>query len=289
MIFHLPDSMRNGGSYSSGFVAACQQGLTIGGKAIVGCKNGFLSCLRSISNSVENLMRPLFRPSSKYNIRPTFTPPSDTGQSLAGDKWSIKRIPAIRIAQVCQTVISSMENRENVNDMFRISLPTARAEQLNIELEQNPSFVSLIERGDIQPYEVSVLVKLWCEQLMADRQFTLTEAQSLIENKADAQFLKQSLVNKLAPVDDHTGETWDKLMSVFSLFNAYRDVCRVDQANEKGSVLKYNEDAMLICVSPRFFDITDGGKATLADGNNNVTLSKTAFLSLLEACNKNQD
>ncbi|MGP3590910.1 hypothetical protein [Vagococcus sp. WN89Y] len=285
MIFHLPDSMRNGGSHNIGFAAAYHQGLVIGGKAIVGFKNGFLSCLRSISNSVENLMRPLFRPSTKYNISNHVASSHEAELSLPGGAWSIKKIPAIRIAQVCQTVISAMEKRENVNDMFRISLPAGRAEQLNSELQQDPAFASQIERGDIQPYEVSVLVKLWCDQIMADRQFTLTEAQSLIENKSDKEYLKQSLVNKLAPLDAQTGETWDKLKSIFSLFNAYRDVCRIDGANEKGSVLKYNEDALLICVSPRFFDITDGGKATLADGNNNVTLSKTAFLPLLDAFN----
>lgn len=285
MIFHLPDSMGNVGMYNTGFAAVCQQGLAAGGKVIAGCKNGFLSCLRSISNSVENLMRPLFRSAAKYNVEATAATLSDLQPAPPEDTWSIGKIPAVRIDHVCQAVISAMANRENLNDMFRGSLANGKAELLNTELQNNPAFASRIDRGEIPPYDVSVIVKLWCDQIMADRQFTLAEAQRLLEIKYDKELLKQALANKLAPTSDDTDATWQKLMSIFSLFNAYRDACRIDGANDKGSTLKYNEDALAICVCPRFFDITDGGKARLADGNNNVTLSKTAFLSLLDAFN----
>lgn len=289
MNFYLPDSMSSGSSYNIGFAAACQQGLIIGYKAAANCKNGFLSCLRTITNSVGNLFRPLFSSSAKYYFTDHVASVSDSQLSFSREQWSIKKIPAKRIAQVCQTVISAMQKRENVNGMFRISLPTGAAELLNAELQLNPAFPSRIERGDYQPYEVSVLAKLWCGQLMADRMFTLAEAKLIIENKSDADFVKQALVNKLPPPDKDTDEIQDKLMAVFSLFNAYRDVCRVDGANAKESGLKYNEEALLICVCPHFFDITDGGKATLEESNNNVTLSKTAFLLLLEAFNNSHD
>lgn len=289
MIFHLPESIRNGGTYNVGFSAACQQSLEIGNKVIVGCKKGFLSCLRSISNSVENLVRPLFKTTGKYNISTTVESPSDTEPSAPEEQGSIKKIPVVRLAHVCQAVISAMDNRENVNDMFRGSLPGGKVEQLNSELQQNSAFASRIDRGDYQPFEVSVLAKFWCEEIMGDNKFTLAEAQRLIENKSDKEFLKQTLANKLALSGSDADDTWEKLMLIFSLFNAYREVCRVDGANAEGSPLKYNEDALAICVCPRFFDITDGGKATHKDGVNNVTLSKTAFLSLLDAFNNQQD
>lgn len=286
MIFYLPDSIRNSGSFDIGLATACRQGVAIGGKAITECKNGLISCIRSISNSLESLTRPLFHRAAKYNLSSPATTPDDTSVTLTKVCWSINNIPVERIAQICQAVISIMQNnRDEVSDMFRISLASGKAEQLNTELQQDPRFVSRINSGEVTPCEVSVMAKLWCDGIMDGRQFTTAEAQQLIENKSDSEFVQRALANKLGQKSAKMGEDWHKLMAIFSLFNAYRDICRNDGANEPGSLKKYNENALSTCVSPRFFDITDAGKATVDDIANNVTLGKKAFLTLLTTCN----
>ncbi|XTZ39310.1 hypothetical protein ACQYRI_04665 [Salmonella enterica] len=279
------DYIADASSFGRTLSSVCQKIPVISGEAITQCKKGFLSCLNSVTNSLIGFTRAIFSGSRGFKVSGSSGKTSEVNK-VHSVRWAprlLRSVSANRIEEVCQeTMIAVQNNRNNANGMFRICLPSGRADELNALLREDITFATRVKEGEISPAEVSIISKLWSNEIMAGRRFTPAEARLLVEHKADKERVVELLENKFDLSDTEQAEDLYKLKIIFAFYNNFREICRADKANEPESPLEYNEKTLLTCIEPRIFDDI-GQETSLIAITQNTVVSKAAFLSLLNA------
>lgn len=141
--------------------------------------------------------------------------------------------------------------------MFRASTLESNNRMLMSKSRNEVKFINEIGSGDVSLIQVGAMMKGWCKELMSGRMYTMGEARDLINCNDQYQYnvIKNDIKEKLNPENTTGSEDERKAVALFSVFNAYRDICIEEETNH---VTPYNEKTLLTCLSPNFFDTMEG-------------------------------
>ncbi|WP_168396247.1 hypothetical protein, partial [Erwinia amylovora] len=168
----------------------------------------------------------------------------------------INKISAETVESICKATIDKM-NKETIPGMFRASTLESNNRMLMSKSRNEVKFINEIGSGDVSLIQVGAMMKGWCKELMSGRMYTMGEARDLINCNDQYQYnvIKNDIKEKLNPENTTGSEDERKAVALFSVFNAYRDICIEEETNH---VTPYNEKTLLTCLSPNFFDTMEG-------------------------------
>ncbi|WP_168403477.1 hypothetical protein [Erwinia amylovora] len=244
-------------------------------------KKSFLSLVCKVSNTCEKM---------KLNISGYFHVNENNvglGKSSKSNSsvisFGFNKISAESVECICKATIDKM-NKETIPGMFRVSTSEYDVRRLISMSRNDVKFINEIGSGDVSLIQIGVMIKGWCNELMSGRMYTIGEARDLINCNEEYQdnVIKNDIKAKLNPENTIGSEDERKAVALFSVFNAYRDICIEEETNHN---TPYNEKTLLTCLSPNFFDIEEGCEAgnlatKLVDNVNEAGQALTAILNV---------
>ncbi|MBZ2400139.1 hypothetical protein K6W59_12065 [Erwinia amylovora] len=217
-------------------------------------KKSFLSLVCKISNTCEKMKLIIsgYFHSNEKNVGLEKSSKSNSSVKSSG----INKISAETVESICKATIDKM-NKETIPGMFRASTLESNNRMLMSKSRNEVKFINEIGSGDVSLIQVGAMMKGWCKELMFGRMYTMGEARDLINCNDQYQYnvIKNDIKEKLNPENTTGSEDERKAVALFSVFNAYRDICIEEETNH---VTPYNEKTLLTCLSPNFFDTMEG-------------------------------
>lgn len=245
-------------------------------------KKGVLSSLRKVYNSCLNMISK----SRGFFPRGEKTANQSTVFNLKGvsEPSDFKHLSAKSVEDICKATISSMKSdHEKMNGMFRVTPSNDEKEMLKNMLEAG-KLPEKISGGEVSLILVSHLVKKLCSELFSERQLTVEDVNKLAgtEDKNNEALV----LSKYISDDKEPSENDMKTVAIFSLFNVYRDISIADQGGKDSQDKNYNEDTLLVCLLPNFFDLSSAQLAqNRGDDFEAVAIKEKSFTALKTVLN----
>lgn len=259
-------------SASTSLAAASSAVAESASSAISRIKDGFLSCVRQVSNSMITLRNAISRGVERLAeiVRSARAPGAENSPPLTR-KEDIQSVSLATTIAVCQAVEQRMQNDPaNLDGMFRVS-PELKPHQVNKYLDLPcDQLVKAIEHNMLNCAEMSDVLKKWTAGIMEGRQFTDAERQKMESDKL-GHTTNDILTSKFQPGNASEVDDYNKLLCCLSVMRTYQKIC-----DENDGVQGKNYDRAVVdrILIPSLFVIPD---YSTGDSAKDLELTMTAL------------
>lgn len=266
-------------SASTSLAAASSRVAEAASSAINRIKDGFLSCVRHVSNSMVTLRNALVNGLARLVdiFRPARTQTAENSPSLAR-KEEIKSVSLATTTAACQALEKRMQDDPaNLNGMFRVS-PELTPHQVNEYLSQPCNqLVEAINNNTLNCVEMGAVVKKWIERSIDGRIITDAERKEMVSDTSGHR-TNDILTSKFQRNNNFEKDAYNTLLCCLSVMRTYQEVC--DGKTAEGNQ-HYDRSVVDRIFIPSLFVInSDSTESVLKD----VYASVPAMQALLKYC-----
>ncbi|MGE4802480.1 hypothetical protein AB8989_19120 [Yersinia hibernica] len=231
------------------------KGSAVAERALQSGKEGVLSCIAKISNSVATMKKVVSEGVHRLSNlwRPKQEPSATNVSSSLPVKIPIDPISVEFTRSVCHAVREEMcRDPAYLNRMFRGETNISRS-TLNGLLKDPNVFLEAIRSNKVDGVAMSSLVKHWSEQALANNKFTHEERQKLAANTDNRVEVLKIFNGKFDLSQAGARDNKDKLISLFSVMRTYKEEC---DKNIHVQGRAYDSSVVDKICSARIFDIS---------------------------------
>lgn len=200
------------------------------GQRLKNIKSGVLSCVESISNSLEIMRR---------TVQSGMTYIATTLRGLMMDKAKEQDKKPVKLCDIqpaaakefSQSVIGQMgKNPDYLDGMFRECIESKKIPIINQCITHPGMFTKAIANHDISATSAGVCVKQWIGASVGENKFSMKDVDDIIRYKDDPQFVQSLVYNKFLLDDDY-----DIFCSLISVAQKYKMVCDEQKSSNESS------------------------------------------------------
>ncbi len=217
-------------------------------------REGFLSCLQCVTNSLVVMKKAVIRGVERLtNMLRSAKSPADATDSTLPKARDITDFSVEEIVGIFEDTQGKMRRDPNyINGMFRESVPS-NATSCN---EQMVAITNKSASGVV----VGVFAKRLCGMIMEGKLFTPDERVFMSENKDNKEAVYGMLKSKFNTENKVENDNLLKMNSLLSCLSTYKEVCDRDTALQNpstgGRTPEYNLVTLSTCFAPRFFELS---------------------------------
>lgn len=265
-------------------VSASAKAAMAAGSAINGVRQGFLSCVTKVCNSLvtmkDAVVAGFHRLSDRMRHPAAETPVSTRPVTM------LAPVSVVDTRTFCQELIRKMEAEPgSINGMFRQS-PKHKISEFNQRLTDPAALLEAVRSDEINNVEAGFLVKQWMGQTLADDKFSPEERRALVANKDNRSEVNKIFEQKFNSSDPRVMENKDKFISLLSVMRKYKEVSlanlNMENRQHDPSVVGVVGIAQTLDLDSKLMLATTPAEIALRHKEKDEAL--TAFTALLDHC-----
>lgn len=197
------------------------------GEGLRTIKQGFLSCLERVANSLETMGR---------SIRSGLQHVASALGSLVPNKCMAagnQKLNTIQPAAAKALSLAMTERMDKDPDymagMFRESLEKGEIRTINAALKKPGKIADAIQNGDVSGTNASACIKRWLGETVGENKLTAADIESINHSKDDPQAVKKLIAERLGA----DAQRYDTFCSLLSVPQRYKEICEAKGVNTK--------------------------------------------------------
>lgn len=206
--------------------SASAKAATAEGNAMNSAKQGFLSCVTKVYNSLVTMKDAVL--AGFHRLSERMSPSAAEARASTRPVTTLNPISGADTRTFCQELTRKMEaDPGSINGMFRQS-PTIKLREFNQRLTDPAAFLDAIKNDQINNVEASFLIKEWMGQTLTDNKFSPEERRALVANKDNKAEVNKIFEYKFNSSDANGRENKDKFISLLSVMRSYKEISLVN-------------------------------------------------------------
>ncbi|WP_297120599.1 hypothetical protein V1599_15035 [Enterobacter sp. ECC-175] len=182
-------------------------------------KQGFLSCLECVANSLETMGR--YVQSGLRHVASALGSLLPNKSKAAGNPKLNTIQPATAEALRLAMTQRMDNNPDYMAGMFRESLEQDKIRTINAALKQPEKMTEAIQRGDVSGTNASACIKRWLGETIGENKLTAAEIESINALKYNSQAVKDLISERMGT----DAQRYDIFCSLLSVPQRYKEIC----------------------------------------------------------------